>query len=142
MTTQSAKIAMIKAHKALAAVLDAKLGNMPEWAAFRDLDRELLAGEPEPPKPIQHRVRPRLNGAQPSYMSLANRALTEAGKPIPTADMVEYISRHRTLRNPALAKIVIQSSLSKDKRFESIPWEGRRAWWFTDRPVPKETAGG
>jgi hypothetical protein len=39
--------------------------------------------------------------------------------------------------DPAKAKIVVQSSLSKDKRFKSVPWEGKRAWWYADRPIPK-----
>ena len=71
-------------------------------------------------------------------MSLANQALTETGKPIRTNDLVDYIARHRPLSgDPAKARIVIQSSLSKDKRFKSVPWEDKRAWWYADRAVPK-----
>lgn len=130
------------------------IGNMPEWKAFRAVNRALLALEAEPaatPKPqprLAIRVRPRLNGEFPSYMSLADKALTDAGKPIPTTGVVEYIAARRPLSGtPDTARTVIQSSLSKDKRFRSVPWEGRRAWWFVDRPVPKlvpknETAEG
>jgi hypothetical protein len=163
MTTKTAKTEMMQAHEAIAAALDAKIGDMPEWKAFRAVDRALLALEAEPvamPKSLQRftiRPRPRLNGEHPSYMSLADKALTEAGKPITTTGVVEYIAAHRPLSGaPDKARTVIQSSLSKDKRFKSVPWEGRRAWWFADKPVPKsvpktnstgwttklETAGG
>lgn len=147
MTAKTAKIEMMQAHEAIAAALDAKIGHMPEWQAFRHLDRALLALEAEQPedsptlkiipKPLRIRVRP--NGVPPSYMSLADQALSETGKPIPTDKIVDYIAQHRPLSgdDPAKAKIVIQSSLSKDKRFKSVPWDGRRAWWYADKPIPK-----
>jgi hypothetical protein len=148
MTTKTAKSEMMQAHEAIAAALEAKIGNMPEWKAFRHLDRALLALETEPEKsaslPLRRLPRLRLNGAHPSYMSLADQALTSTGKPISTTGIVEYIAARRPLSgDPDKARIVIQSSLSKDKRFKSVPWEGRRAWWYSDKPIPKnETAGG
>jgi hypothetical protein len=53
--------------------------------------------------------------------------------------MLDYIAERRPLSgdNIAKAKIVVQSSLSKDKRFKSVPWEGKRAWWYADKPLPK-----
>jgi hypothetical protein len=139
----TAKTELMKAHETMAAVLDAKFSNVPEWKAFRSIDRALLALEVEQatatPKNggqfFRHRVR---IGKPLSYMSLANQALTETGKPIRTNDLVDYIARHRPLSgDPAKARIVIQSSLSKDKRFKSVPWEDKRAWWYADRAVPK-----
>ena len=139
----TAKTELMKAHETMAAVLDAKFSNVPEWKAFRSIDRALLALEVEQatatPKNggqfFRHRVR---IGKPLSYMSLANQALTETGKPIRTKDLVDYIARHRPLSgDPAKARIVIQSSLSKDKRFKSVPWEDKRAWWYADRAVPK-----
>ena len=43
MSTKTAKDEMMHAHEAMAAVLDAKLGALPEWKAFRAIDRALLA---------------------------------------------------------------------------------------------------
>ena len=146
MTAKTAKKEMIQAHEAIAAALDAKIGNMPEWQAFRHLDRALLALEAEQPEqppapaaePRTRRPRQQINGANPSYMSLADQALTETGKPITTNNLMEYIGQRRSITgDPAKAKIVVQSSLSKDKRFRSVPWEGKRAWWYVDRAVPK-----
>jgi len=145
MTTKTAKNEMMQAHEAMAAVLDAKLGMMPEWKAFRAIDRALLALDTLSPDGLSvpaaaRRSRP--NGAPPSYMSLADQAMTDGGKPITTANLMEYIANRRQLSGDAArAKIVVQSSLSKDKRFRSIAWDGVRAWWYTDKPIPKkETA--
>ena len=55
--------------------------------------------------------------------------------------MMEYVAAHRLIGDPKKARIVVQSSLSKDVRFESVAWRGGRAWWYADKPVPKETAG-
>ena len=142
----TAKSEMMQAHEAIAAALDAKIGNMPEWRAFRAVDRALLALEAETPPATattpQAARKTRINGAPPSYMSVADQALAETGKPITTAKLMEFIGKRRTFSgNPAKAKIVVQSSLSKDQRFKSVPWEGARAWWYADKPVPKkETA--
>jgi hypothetical protein len=143
MTTKTAKHEMMQAHEAIAAALDAKIGNMPEWQAFRHLDRALLALEAEQPappaSPQQRRIRPRINGEHVPYMTLADQALTKAGHPVPTTDLMQFIGQYRPLSSsdPAKARIVVQSSLSKDKRFKSVPWAGKRAWWYADRPIPK-----
>ena len=148
MTAKNAEGEMMEAHEAIAAALDAKIGNMPEWKAFRAVDRALLAlkaTHPPAAKTAPQVVRKRrINGATIPYMTLADQALTETGKPITTNKLMEYIGQRRTLSSddPAKAKIVVQSSLSKDKRFRSVPWDGSRAWWYVDKPIPKkETAG-
>ncbi len=68
--------------------------------------------------------------------------MSETGKPVSTIKLMEYIANRRPLSgDPARAKIVVQSSLSKDKRFRSVAWDGARAWWYADRAIPKkETA--
>jgi hypothetical protein len=148
MTTKTAKSEMMQAHEAIAAVLDAKIGNMPEWKAFRAVDRALLAleaGQPSGlrvlPLPVRKK---RITGTVIPYMTLTDQALTETGRPVTTNKLMEYIGQRRPLssNDPAKAKIVVQSSLSKDKRFRSVPWDGTRAWWYADKPIPKkETAG-
>jgi hypothetical protein len=144
----SAKSEMMKAHEAMATVLDAKFANVPEWQAFRSIDRALLALETEqvasaPPQNAQNKPTLRIL-TMPSYTALTARVLDETGLPITTPKLVNFISQHRKLGDdPEKAKINITSSLSKTDRFKSIPWEGGRAWWYADRPVPKkETAGG
>jgi len=150
MTAKIAKNEMMQAHEAMAKVLDAKFANVPEWQVFRAIDRALLALEDEQPEPVKaapqaaHRPRIRLNGEHPSYMSLADQALTEIGKPVSTLKLMEFISARRSLSgdDPAKARITVQSSLSKDKRFKSVPWDGKRAWWYADKPIPKKERRG
>ncbi len=48
MTTKTAKSEMMQAHDAMAAVLESKIGAMPEWKAFRAIDRALLALDTAP----------------------------------------------------------------------------------------------
>jgi hypothetical protein len=141
----TAKTELMQAHETMASVLDAKFAHVPEWKAFRAIDRALLALEVERAgagQPKKEMVRRERQGQQPSYMSLADQALAEANKPVPTNKLVDFIGQRRSFSGDATkAKIVIQSSLSKDKRFRSVPWDGARAWWYADKPIPKkETA--
>lgn len=63
--------------------------------------------------------------------------------PLRTEQMLDYIGKHRELSGETKKiKINVQSSFSKDPRFQSITWEGGRAWWFSDKPVPANPAGG
>jgi len=144
---------LIEAHEAMAAVLDARFHNIKEWTAFRAIDRALLSSltkpaTPTPPTEIARRFRERVRlhdeAAPTPYMTLAANALTETDKPITTAELMDYIGARRSIGgDPKRARIVVQSSMSKDERFKSIPWEGGRAWWWSDKPIPKkETAGG
>lgn len=139
----NAKTEMMRAHEAMASVLDAKFSNVPEWQAFRAIDRALLALETEQPTdPAPPRERSRINralsGGVPSYVSLAFESFEETGAPVPTPKLMDFVASRRPLP-PDLdrAKVNVTSSLSKEKRIKSVPWQGGRAWWYADRPVPK-----
>lgn len=147
MSTKTAKDEMMQAHEAMAAVLDAKLGALPEWKAFRAIDRALLALDTiSAPMPAAQRPldisRRRHAGTPPSYTALAEQIIGETGKPVPTKDIMAFIGSKRPIASdPDKAKVSVQSSLSKDRRFKNVSWEGGRAWWYADRPIPKrETA--
>jgi hypothetical protein len=141
MITKSAKEEMMQAHEAMAKVLDAKLANTPEWQAFRAIDRALLAldlaSAPTPPLRILPPPKSRINKGPTPYVTLAERALTEAGKPLPTPKMIEYIGKYRELGDIEKAKVNITSSMSKDERFKSVEWANGRAWWLVGKPIPK-----
>jgi hypothetical protein len=143
----TAKSELMQAREAMAAALDAKWSNVPEWKAFRAIDRALLALETEqadaelPLTP--HRVRTRLRLNQPpSYNALADSLLSETKRPVTTSQLMAFIGAHRKLNpDPNKAKINVTSSLSKSPQYRNIPWEGGTAWWYSDRPLPKkETA--
>jgi hypothetical protein len=161
------KTNLLAAHKAMAAVLDTKFAKVPEWHAFRAIDKALLAlveeakavlaptpAAPSTPSPSPA-VPPKTvhtNGATahsknrphelPSYVELGVMALEKAGKPLPTAQMIEFIAQHRKLPETDKRRMVvnISSSFSHNERITNIPWSGGRAWWLADRPVPKEGA--
>ncbi len=143
----TAKSELMKAHEAMAAVLDAKFSDVPEWKAFRAIDRALLALETEHGSDVTPlRVRPRLNernNQPPSYTALTGAALKETGKPIPTPQLMAFIGARRKLDvDPDKAKISVTSTLSKSPHYKSVPWAGGRAWWYADRPVPKNEQAG
>jgi hypothetical protein len=142
MTTKSE---LLKAHEMMTTVMNAKFGNAPEWNAFLAVERALLAELQRDTgmtfsEPVR-RERVRLNGHddQPqSYNALTDQALQERGKPIPTPLLMEFIGARRKLDPDAdKAKTTVTSTLSKHPRYKSVPWEGGRAWWYADRPVPK-----
>jgi hypothetical protein len=138
MTGKTAKDEMMQAHEAMARVLDAKLANMPEWQAFRAIDRALLAlesiNEPRISSPLP---RQRINGAPESYTVLTGKALEESGQPIATPKLIEFIGKHRNLEGDIKKiKVSISTALSKDARYKSVAWGNGRGWWFADRPLP------
>lgn len=147
----STKDNLLEAHERMAAVLDAKFSNLPEWQAFRAIDRaliELVSAE----QSAHHSSRIKVRAAKPirrtrqastklTYTELAARALEHAGAPIVTNMLVEFIGEFRPLhKNLKKARINVSSALSHDDRFESVPWQGGRAWWWSDRPIPETTA--
>jgi hypothetical protein len=143
----TAKSEMMQAHEAMATVLDAKFSNVPEWRAFRAIDRALLALETERPNGAKaehpERIRRPVEGAPASYVSLALKAMEEGKLPVPTLRLMEFIGKRRTLdADPERAKVNVISSLSKNKQIKSVPWEGGKAWWYADRAVPKKEMAG
>jgi hypothetical protein len=149
----TAKTELMQAHEAMAAVLDAKFSTVPEWKAFRAIDRALMALETEsgaqaaPAETPRPRMRVPLNDIsgqeRPSYTGLTMMALKERGKPIPTPQLMEFIAARRALDPDAeRAKVTVTSTLSKSPHIRSVPWEGGRAWWYADRPAPKSESAG
>jgi hypothetical protein len=143
---------LIEAHEAMAAVLDAKLPNVKEWTAFRAIDRALLgwleehhspaapaARVPRPAamqRPRRMRRGKKKKNAPTPYMALADQVMTMVNRPVSTGELMDYIGTRRTIDDAKKVRNVVQSSLSKDERFESIEWRGGRAWWYADKPVP------
>jgi hypothetical protein len=134
-----AKEQLLKSRADLAALLDAKLKNVPEWRAYRAVEAALnafITGDDHDESP--RRIRARSSESVESYADLALKALDQAGKPLATPEVVAFVGRHRPLPNdPEKAKLNIGSGLSRDPRLRSISWQGGRAWWHADRPLPE-----
>jgi hypothetical protein len=139
----SNKSELIQARDEIMAVLDAKLKAMPEWKAFRAMDRALMALEGPGTRNLAESTAPtgRRARAKLSYGSLGVMAITEAGRPVPTSEIVAFIVAHRNIKDPDSIRVNIQSALSRDARIQSVNWSGGRGWWFADREVPKMSGG-
>jgi hypothetical protein len=78
-----------------------------------------------------------------SYPDLAIRALVEAGVPLATPAIIDFIAKHRTLRDSGRKTVVnITSSFSHDERLQNLSYAGRRVWWLAGKPLPDETPDG
>jgi hypothetical protein len=141
----STKDNLLQAHQTMIAVLDHKFQNVPEWKAFRAIDKALLDLIEAPSATASNgSVAPRsariTSGL--SYVELGIQALNEAGEPVPTAKIIEFISTRREISvDQDRARVTIGSSLSKSDLLTNVHWRGGRAWWHANRPVPKESAG-
>jgi hypothetical protein len=134
------------ARDEMLAVLDEKFANMPEWRAFRAMDKALTAmdeGSALKRKTSSPRVIRRRPSEGPTYVDLALEAVAAKGVPVPTTDLIRFIAPKRNLdAESEKTRINIQSGLSRDKRIKSVPWAGGRAWWFADRKVPNTNSAG
>jgi hypothetical protein len=138
----SARDTLLKVRSKLVAILDTKLENLSEWQMLKDIDKELLDFPGSSPIPRATGTRPRSDsrkktyGGKKTYAGLAALALETTKAPIPTQDMIKFIAQHRELKGTARINIV--SALSHDGRFDSVPWNGGRGWWWADRPAPAQ----
>lgn len=132
-----AKDQLLKSRADLAAVLDEKLKNVPEWRAYRAVEAALNAFLTGEDKIVVRRPRMIESGESHSYADLSLRAIDEAGHPLTTTELVEFIGRHREIpSDPHKAKVNISSGLSRDERLRNINWQRGTAWWRADRPLP------
>jgi hypothetical protein len=131
------------AKEALAIALDAKLANMPEWQAYRRIERAVSALEKEASSVaiVNHVLgfgRSARMPRQASYADLAIEIITKNGAPLPTPDIVAEIGKIRDLgSDPEKARVNVSSSMSKDPRIANVPWRGGKAWWISGREVPR-----
>jgi hypothetical protein len=132
---------LLKSRATYLGRLDVRLRDDPDWTAFRAIDIVLNndALQDDLPNPPTRRRRSSTgeNGSL-AYADLALRCTKEKGFPASTSEIVEFVGRHKTLpEDPHKAKLNIGSALSRDKRLRSISWQGGRAWWRADQPVPE-----
>lgn len=141
----STKDNLLQAHQTMIAVLDHKLHNVPEWKAFRAIDKALFDLIEVPSAAASNgsgATRSTRIGSESSYLQLGIEALNVAEEPLTTVKMIEFISARREIPGDLdHIKRNIVSTFSKSARLKSVPWRGGRAWWHANRPVPKESAG-
>jgi hypothetical protein len=156
MSATTPSLELQRSRDELIALLEKKIGHMPEWKAFRAVERAIAAFKtPAPPVPPVSPT-PSTNGAKSRtsrrpansptpYGILGLKALEITGLPVTTTEMIAFIGKHRELpADPNKTKANIVSALSHDDRFQSVAWRAGRAWWRANqappRPVSKEEA--
>jgi hypothetical protein len=127
---------LIQARNALQGAVDRALAGLPEWRALESVERAIEELEKARKPQKQNGEEGTLQSE--SYTNLAIRALREAGVPLSTPKIIEYIGRFRSVSSdPERAKINISSALSKDDRLQSLGWREGRAWWLAGEKPPK-----
>jgi hypothetical protein len=88
--------------------------------------------------------RKRMGVVGATYSDLAVRALEEAGHPLRTHDIIQFMRQHRRLPGEIdrRTKVNITSAFSHDQRLHNIRWFDTRTWWLRDRPAPPEDVNG
>jgi hypothetical protein len=134
---------MIQVRDDLVAALDAKLKDMPEWRAFREVDRQIVAAssgaaQAAGPRPGRRPRTDSFGAPRKPYADLALDLINSSGAPQPTPEIVAYIMEQQPQpgRDVRKVRINIQSGLSRDPRLTSVAWGKGRAWWHSNRPVP------
>lgn len=68
----------------------------------------------------------------------AARAIQDVGRPLPLQELHDALPRFGKTVTGKRPTINLSSAMSRDKRFESVPWRGVNAWWFCGREIPSE----
>jgi hypothetical protein len=139
---------MMSVRDDLAAVLDSKFKDVPEWRAYRKVDRivsEMRSSAVQRPAivPAKETAKVLLSSGEVTtlrvpYASLARRFIEAKGRPVTTPELMDYIRENRDMgTDEEKAKVNVTSTLSKSSLFESIPWKGGRAWILKGMGVSK-----
>ena len=68
----------------------------------------------------------------------AHLVLSERGEPVPVVELLDHVRAEGAVVEGKRPHINLSSTLSRDKRFRTVRYEGRPAWWLADRPFPGE----
>jgi hypothetical protein len=92
-----------------------------------------------------HKFRRRLKQESERGISHADAAaavLEDQGEPVPLVNLLELVRSKGAVVGGTDPSINLSSTLSKDDRFESIRFNGRRCWWLAGHRLPKNESAG
>ncbi len=96
-----------------------------------------VAGIPRRPIPVMHKRKPPPNTKRADTVqtvSVARAFILAANRPVPLAELLEEVVRHRIELKGKKSSAVLDGRLRYSKQFVSVPGRG---WWIKDRPVPQ-----
>jgi len=133
--------ATLDALRALARKHREALERRPEYAILTALEdaattlaEALGHGDGVVPTTVHTTTAPR---APLSHMAAAKKALNENGRPMPIRELIaamEALGVHVGGKKPASN---LGSALCAHGDFQSLDWEGGKAWWLAEVPLPK-----
>jgi hypothetical protein len=129
----------VAAMKAMRSNLEQELMSNPDFRALRALEEAIRAREKDPAAinggAITHQPERPLSHGDAAYT-----ALLESGRPMPTNELLEAVSRMGVRIGGTNPSTNFSSGLSRDRRFKSVHWNNSRRWWVADRSPPPDPA--
>jgi hypothetical protein len=118
----------------LRAELGAKLLRNAQYRALLAIERaiqEIISGSADqetvaPPEKI-------------SQSEAAAQALGECARPLPLDDLVRTLRAKGVKFRAKHPEMSLSANLSNHKQFRSVQYQGKRCWWFSNRPVPSDS---
>jgi hypothetical protein len=127
---------------ALRAQIEARLQESEDYRALKALDKALAdlghASKEQVGSPLIRQPRRVSDGL--SHADAAEKVMDQIGEPIPIADLVSRVREMGAHVGGQDPNINLSSTLSKDPRFRSVRYQGRKAWWLAGRAYPNEDA--
>ena len=127
--------------------LEAKLAGSPIYRELtilckaRDDLQNLPASSTDSTKDV--RRAPHIGPKRVTMIEGVRLALAEKGHPMTSAELVESLPQYGVTVGGKAPRQNLTSVLSKRGReIESVRWNSKHAWWFRNRPLPKDEAEG
>ena len=74
-----------------------------------------------------------------SIYDAAQFLIEDAGEPLAVGDIFVRLPKYGKIPGGRRPRWLLSNLLSAEKkRFESVPWKGRKRWWLKDRALPQE----
>ena len=125
--------------------LEQKLLQNPDYRALIAIERalsELGSGTARLSSPQLAKKLPAEGPRKLSQTEAATEILREKGKPLPLEDLIGLLKQKGITFRGKRPELSLSATLSTHKHFRSIRYNGKRCWWFSNRPIPAAPAAG
>ena len=122
--------------------LEARLHNNPDYIAMQELDQVIsrLGGSSSFTQHVEKaatsEIRPSVRAAKVDQRDASIAAIKARGTPMSTDELIPAVE-DAGCKLSGKKNINLSSALSRDERFVSVSWRGRK-WWLKGLPLPSE----